>query len=85
MLFSMLALTVNIHLIQLTPGTMMTIGTNFNGLDVANHGLVIAQQFQNVDLMANVQNGWTDFLQTGKAGALAIGLVLGYLVRGMTH
>jgi hypothetical protein len=53
--------------------------------DVVTHGLVIAQQFQNVDLMANVQNGWTDFLKTGKAGALAIGLVLGYIIRGITR
>jgi len=35
--------------------------------------------------MANVQNGWTDFLKTGKAGALAIGLVLGYMIRGITR
>ena len=52
---------------------------------VVTHGLVLAQQFQNVDLMANVQNGWTDFLKTGKAGALAIGLVLGYMIRGITR
>jgi hypothetical protein len=52
---------------------------------IVTHGLVLAQQFQNVNLMANVQNGWTDFLKTGKAGALAIGLVLGYMIRGITR
>jgi hypothetical protein len=52
---------------------------------VTTHGLVLAQQVQNVDLMANLQNGWTDFLQTGKAGALAVGLVMGYTIRGVTR
>lgn len=53
--------------------------------DVTTHGLFLAQQFQNVDLMANLQNGWADFLQTGKAGALAVGLVMGYTIRGITR
>ena len=52
---------------------------------VTTHGLVLAQQFQNVDLMSNLQTGWADFLQTGKAGALAVGLVIGYTVRGITR
>jgi hypothetical protein len=53
--------------------------------DVTTHGLFLAQQFQNVDIMANIQNGWADFLQTGKAGALAVGLVIGYTLRGITR
>jgi hypothetical protein len=53
-------------------------------LDVFSHGLVLAEQFQNVDILGNIQNGWTDFLHTGKAGAMAVGLVIGYMVRGMT-
>jgi hypothetical protein len=53
--------------------------------DLAMQGLFLAQQFQSVDLMANLQNGWTDFLQTGKAGALAVGLVMGYTIRGITR
>jgi hypothetical protein len=54
-------------------------------LDINNHGLILAQQFQNVDIMANLQSGWADFLQTGKAGALAVGLVMGYMIRGITR
>lgn len=46
-------------------------------------GLIIAQ-FQNVDILVNIQNGWNDFLQTGKAGALTVGLVMGYMIRGIT-
>jgi hypothetical protein len=53
--------------------------------DLATHGVLLAQQFQNIDLMANLQNGWSDFLQTGKAGALAVGLVMGYTIRGITR
>jgi hypothetical protein len=53
--------------------------------DLATQGLLLAQQFQSVDLLANLQNGWSDFLQTGKAGALAVGLVMGYTIRGITR
>lgn len=53
--------------------------------DLTTQGLFLAQQFQSVDLIANLQNGWTDFLQTGKAGALAVGLVIGYTIRGITR
>jgi hypothetical protein len=49
------------------------------------HGLILAQQFGNIDLVANLQAAWMDFLQTGKAGALTVGLVFGYMVRGMTR
>jgi hypothetical protein len=72
-------LVMNIEL--LTP-VMMEISTN---LDLTTHGLVLAQQFQNVDILSNIQTGWTDFLQSGKAGTFTIGLVLGYVVRGITR
>ena len=63
-----------------------TIGTNLQvQFEFAIHGLVLAQQFQNVDILGNIQTGWTDFLQTGKAGTLAIGLAIGYMVRGVTR
>lgn len=52
---------------------------------ISTHGLMLAQQFENIDLVANLQVAWADFLQTGKAGALTIGLVFGYMIRGMTR
>jgi hypothetical protein len=52
---------------------------------ISTHGLMLAQQFENIDLVANLQIAWADFLQTGKAGALTIGLVFGYIIRGVTR
>jgi hypothetical protein len=86
MLFTMLAMTIDLELVRLFHPTMMEIGSNLQlQLNVTTHGLVLAQQFQNSDILGNIQNGWTDFLQTGKAGASAIGLVLGYMIRGITR
>lgn len=86
MLFTTLATTIEIYQIQLVSPLLMEIGTNLHlQFDIATHGLVLAQQFENVDILSNIQNGWTDFLQTGKAGTLAIGLVMGYMVRGITR
>lgn len=73
MLFSLLAISIS------------SLGHEEVHLGVTTHGLILAQQFQNVDIIANLQNGWTDFLQTGKAGALAVGLVIGYTIRGITR
>ena len=69
MSFTLLAMISDTDFIQLMP---LAIG---NDLAVPS----------SIDLMANVQNGWTDFLKTGKAGALAIGLVMGYMIRGITR
>ena len=65
--------------------TLLSLSIDFDRLDLTTYGLVLAQQFQNVDILGNIQNGWNDFLQSGKAGTLTIGLVLGYVVRGLTR
>ncbi len=81
MLSTLLVMNIDIHSIELLTPTVMEIWTR---LDLTTHGLVLAQ-FQNVDILGNIQNGWTDFLQSGKAGTFTIGLVLGYVVRGITR
>jgi hypothetical protein len=76
MLVTIFAMPIEITSIQL-------VAQNID-LHMFSHGLVIAEQFQNVDILGNIQNGWKDFLSTGKAGTLAIGLVIGYMLRGIT-
>jgi hypothetical protein len=46
--------------------------------------LFLAQTFENVDILANLQNAWQEFLHSGKAGALVVGLIMGYVIRGLT-
>lgn len=76
---------IEIASMQLVAPMAIEFGTNLaHNLDLFSHGLVIADQFQNVDILGNIQGGWNDFLHTGKAGAMAVGLVLGYMVRGVT-
>ena len=81
MLSTLLVINIDIHSIELLTLAMMEIGTN---VDITTNGLVLAQ-FQNVDILGNMQAGWADFLQSGKAGTFTIGLVLGYIVRGITR
>lgn len=81
MLSTILVMTLDSSSIDL-----FVIGNNSQAqFDLITPGLILAQQFQNTDLMGNMQTGWTDFLQSGKAGVLAIGLVVGYMVRGITR
>ena len=65
--------------------TLLSLSIDIDRLDLTTHGVVLAEQFQNVDILGNIQNGWNDFLQSGKAGTFTIGLVLGYVVRGITR
>ena len=86
MLFTLLAMMLDLDRVQLGYPAMIEIGTNLQlQFDIAIHGLVLAQQFQSTDILGNIQNGWNDFVQSGKAGTFAIGLVIGYVLRGVTR
>jgi hypothetical protein len=45
--------------------------------------VVIAQQFDQ-DILGDIVNAWNTFIQSGQVWALIIGLVIGYLIRGIT-
>ena len=86
MLLTILVLSIDTTPMQSVSPLLMEINTYlYVQFEPVTQGLVLAQQFQNTDILGNIQSGWTDFLQTGKAGTLAIGLVLGYMIRGITR
>jgi hypothetical protein len=39
---------------------------------------------KSTDLLANIQVSFQNFLQSGQAGSMTIGLVAGYVIRGIT-
>ncbi len=81
----MSAMAIVTDLVQLFPALPLELGTNFDlHSTLSTHGLIILAEVPNVDILGNIQSAWTDFLQTGKAGASVVGLVLGYMIRGMT-
>ncbi|PSN18174.1 hypothetical protein C7271_13955 [filamentous cyanobacterium CCP5] len=44
---------------------------------------VLAQQFDQ-DILGDLGNAWNTFIESGQVWALIIGLVLGYMIRGLT-
>jgi hypothetical protein len=47
--------------------------------------LFFAQDVSNTpDILANLQNAWSNFVKTGQIWALLIGMFFGYLFRSMT-
>lgn len=44
---------------------------------------VVAQNFSDVDLLGNVQTAFNHFIQSGQVWALLIGLIIGYMIRGL--
>ncbi|MGK7910577.1 MAG: hypothetical protein AB4050_03705 [Synechococcus sp.] len=49
-----------------------------------DQSFIVAQGFEQ-DVLGDIQNGFTNFVETGQVWALLIGLVLGYVIRGLTR
>jgi hypothetical protein len=45
---------------------------------------LLAQQFTQ-DVMGDIGKGWNNFVKTGQIWALIIGVIVGYLLRSITH
>jgi hypothetical protein len=44
---------------------------------------IIAQQFDQ-DILGDISDAWTNFIDSGQVWALIIGIVLGYMIRNLT-
>ncbi|GAX36066.1 hypothetical protein [Nodularia sp. NIES-3585] len=45
---------------------------------------ILAQNINDPDLLGQMQQVWNNFVLTGQVWALLIGLVVGYILRGLT-
>ncbi|NEQ20244.1 MAG: hypothetical protein F6K28_13555 [Microcoleus sp. SIO2G3] len=51
---------------------------------LSNDWLVLAQSVQDPEVLTRIQDAWSNFISTGQVWALLIGLIIGYLFRGIT-
>ena len=51
---------------------------------LSNNWLVLAQSVQDPEVLTRIQDAWSNFISTGQVWALLIGLIIGYLFRGIT-
>jgi hypothetical protein len=51
---------------------------------LSNDWLVLAQSVQDPEVLTRIQSAWNNFISTGQVWALLIGLIIGYLFRGIT-
>ncbi|ABW29393.1 conserved hypothetical protein [Acaryochloris marina MBIC11017] len=54
-----------------------------SSLNLLNHNLWIAQQFED-NLGSSFQSTWDNFIQSGQVWALIIGFIVGYVFRSIT-
>lgn len=47
-------------------------------------GLVLAQQVEDPDVLGQMQQAFNNFIESGQVWAFLIGLVIGYIFRGMS-
>ncbi len=45
---------------------------------------LLAQNFDDVDIIADMEEAWGNFVETGQCWALLIGVVVGYGFKGLT-
>lgn len=45
---------------------------------------IVAQALKDPDILGDIQTAFNNFVQSGQIWALLIGLVIGYLLRGLT-
>lgn len=59
--------------------------TAFMPTVVVNHeSYVVAQSFDQ-DVLGDIKDGFTNFVETGQVWALLFGLILGFVIRGLTR
>jgi len=47
-------------------------------------GLVLAQQVEDPDVLGQMQQAFNNFIESGQVWAFLIGLIIGYIFRGMS-
>ncbi len=45
---------------------------------------ILAQDFKEINVVAEMQSNWSHFVQTGQIWALLIGICIGYALRSLT-
>ena len=58
----------------------------FNISDFSHHSLtILAQTFDDVDIIGDMEKAWEKFVETGQCWALLIGVFVGYAFKGLTN
>ena len=57
----------------------------FDNSDLFQFATILAQTFNNIDIMKDVEEAWYNFVETGQCWALLIGVMVGYGFKGMTN
>ena len=77
-----------IEAIQTLPAIADTISHSHSVLGANPHlsldWLFFAQNPNSPDILADIQNAWSNFVKTGQIWALLIGIFFGYIFRSMT-
>jgi hypothetical protein len=55
------------------------------GFELSSILMQVDPKYLQTDVLANIQVAFQNFLSSGQAGAMTIGLVSGYMVRGITR
>lgn len=67
----------NLHL-ELIDGTIYS-----NHPNLTHESTILAQVIEDVDIIANMEDAWYNFIDSGQVWALLIGLLIGYSFKGL--
>jgi len=78
--FDILMDILNLHTFQ---SHFLETITSIDYVHLSHH--VLAQTFDDVDILADMEDAWYNFVDTGQCWALVIGVVVGYAFKGLTN
>ena len=57
----------------------------YNSDLLSQFATILAQTFNNVDIIKDMAEAWYNFVETGQCWALLIGVIVGYGFKGLTN
>ena len=75
------------HQLSIENATSFGIGSTNSYSAIATTGVsqpILAQQFEETNLGKQVQDSWTNFVESGQIWALCVGFLFGYMFRTFT-
>ncbi|MEB3213617.1 MAG: hypothetical protein VKL39_19870 [Leptolyngbyaceae bacterium] len=79
------------HLLQAIPDLIVTLPDGATWMESFQHAIhispadwsLVAQQFE-TDVFADFRSFFNNFIESGQVWALIVGVIIGYLLRGLT-
>lgn len=69
---------------EIFDGQLIQTMADIHHSHIMSHTTILAQQIEDPDIIGQMQDAWFNFIDSGQAWALGIGVFFGYTFKGFT-